>query len=160
MGGLQIAVGTVAVGSLGIIVEPSPWRDGMILALWPIVIIAGTVIAWRWLGRLERGEGWMALTEVIESGRELRRKLAEEVTADPPPPEDAESLWGVRVKDWVDQARSVVGSTVPERLGAFATDVLWVGMPAQRGNRPSWAVGHLTELDMVTERLVMIRASL
>src|SRR3990170_7552734 len=30
---------------------PSPLRDAFLVLIWPIVIVAGTVLAWRWIGR-------------------------------------------------------------------------------------------------------------
>src|SRR5262245_23866003 len=85
-------IGWLAINSILAAVAPSPARDAVLLAIWPLVIVGGTVIGWQWLGNPETSAARNALTVVISSGRDLRRRLTEA--------DEDDLAWRVRVQDW------------------------------------------------------------
>ncbi len=93
-----------------------PLRDSVILAIWPLVIVSGTFIAWRWLGRGDDPEataGYVALTEVIEDGMKLSERMRA-VTA-PETTEPEHTAWRVRTQ--VGTARPSECSATSRRRG-------------------------------------------
>jgi hypothetical protein len=140
-------------------VDPSPLRDTVLVLIWPLAIVAGTVVAWRWLGLAGRSEpplGYVALTEIIDDGIRLADRMRQVKEADPAEAERA--AWKVRLQDWTVEAERVLGEVAPPRLGAFRADLIFADtLP---GDVPRWISSDLMDLDLRIERLRQIRATL
>lgn len=140
-------------------VTPGSLRDWFIVLIWPTVIIAGTIVAWRWLGKPvspTRDRAYVALTEVLEAGERLGERMRQ-VTASEA--DEAERLaWKVRIGDWVSEAERVLGEVAPARLPAFRADLIWNDTSRREG--PSWLADDLLDVELQIERLRQIRATL
>jgi hypothetical protein len=126
--------------------------------LGPFVIVSGTLIAWRWLGRGDDPEataGYVALTEVIGDGMKLSERMRA-VTA-PEATEPEHTAWRVRTQDWNGEAERVLGDVAPARLPAFRTDLLF--SDTSPVDAPQWIAGDLLDLELRIERLRQIRSS-
>jgi hypothetical protein len=148
----EAIVGATALATIAWTVAPGLLRDVAVIGIWAVVIGSGTLIAWRWLGRPTSGEAIGALTAVITSGRKLRARLAES------PETDDQSAWRVRVGDWKQEARDVVGRYAADRLSAFNMDVLVADFPIPAV--PRWKAELLFDLDLQIDRLAVLRVSL
>lgn len=152
-------VGSLAFGTLLLFVSPSPLRDLALVTIWPLAIICGTVIAWRWLGRSTnptRDRAYVALTEVIEAGERLAERMRVVTDAEATP--DERQPWTVRVNDWKAEAKRVVAEVAPKRLLALSADPIWTRMgPRESG---AWIADELVDLELQIERIRQIRASL
>jgi hypothetical protein len=148
-------VGTIATYAILGTVPPSDVRNAVLLLIWPLVIICGTLLGWRWLGRPEENAARNVLTGVIQKGRDLRRTLVRELAAD----EAEQAAWKVRVGDWVREAERAVDRVAPDRLSAFQADALYTDHPLTR-DMPHWMGSLVLELDVRVEQLILLRASL
>jgi hypothetical protein len=147
-------IGGIAWATISASVSPSPFRDAVLLLIWPLLIVSGTVVAWRWLGKGGTTAAEIAITKAIEDGRKLRTRLAD---APDDAPQDEQTAWNIRVTDWMDAAATLVAEHAPDRLSAFVIDALVADYPL-KGAR--WKVGLLINLDIQTDRLMVLRVSL
>jgi hypothetical protein len=152
-------VGSLAFGSLSLLMSPGSMRDVALLVIWPLAIISATVIAWRALGPSgspSRDRAYVALTEVIEAGESLVARMRQ-VTATEATPEERQP-WTVRTEDWSAEVKRVLAEVAPARLGAFSAEMIWTTIGPRTTS--AWIADEITDLELRIERVRQVRGSL